>query len=174
SASGGGGSGAVRAAPPFAGTTLAEVRQNVLDRRVQPIPRRTAVPRWLERIVLRGLARDADERFPAMEAMLAALERASRRRTTWILVGAAAAIAAGAGAWALLRAEPCGGASAMLAGVWDDGVKAGIDKAFLASGRTYAADAARRVDAALDGYAAAGTAARTHARPATAVPRRPS
>ncbi len=160
--------------PPFGGKTLAEVRQNVLDQRLQPIPRGSGVPRWLERIVLRGLNREPDARFPGMDAFLGALERGSRRRARWMIVGAAAALAAGAGAWALLRTDPCGGSAAMFAGAWDDGVKAAVTKAFVASGRTYAADVARRVGGALDGYAATWAVARTDACRATAVRREQS
>src|SRR5262249_56450673 len=65
-------------------------------------------------------------------------------------------------------------AGARLGGVWEEGVRGGMDRAFGAWGRRSAADAARRVDAALDGYAAAWTAARTDACRATAVRREQS
>lgn len=58
-------------------------------------PRPPPGPRWLARIVLRGLEADADLRHPSMEAMVRALERGRGRRRRWTIAAAAAVAAAG-------------------------------------------------------------------------------
>ncbi len=58
-------------------------------------PRPPPGPRWLARIVLRGLEADADLRHPSMEAMVRALERGLGRRRRWTIAAAAAVAAAG-------------------------------------------------------------------------------
>ena len=66
-------------------------------------PRR-AVPRWLLRIITRGLAADPSERWPTLDALVAAIERrASRRRVR--LLAVAAALVACVAVIALMRRE---------------------------------------------------------------------
>jgi tetratricopeptide (TPR) repeat protein/tRNA A-37 threonylcarbamoyl transferase component Bud32 len=154
----------------FLGRTLAEVRDNVLAGNVQPIPRHSGVPGWLARIILRGLASDPAARFPSMEAMLAALARKPRLgRRVVVAALAIAAVAVGVAALVGTKADPCRGAAEKLSGVWDAGAKARMEKAFLASGRPYAADSLGRAAQLLDGYAASWTAMRTDACRATSV-----
>jgi tetratricopeptide (TPR) repeat protein len=120
-------------------------------------PKRSEVPGRINAVVARGLAVDPAERWPSMEALLAALARdpsAARRRA-----GAAVAIVALAVAavWMAVRprtaaADPCAGAGARLAGVWDASRKEQLRLAFAATRLAYADDAWRRVGAAVDDY----------------------
>ncbi len=89
------------------------------------------VPAWLRSALRRALARDPDERWPSMDALLDALERGPRRRRRWI--GAASAMAAIAGVVFMLRIgraqPPCEGAGRTPGG-WDDVTRSAIEAGF--------------------------------------------
>ncbi|MBX3206596.1 MAG: serine/threonine protein kinase [Labilithrix sp.] len=145
-----------------------------IGRPVRDAPAGSRVPPWLRQVVLRGLSEAPDERYPSMDALLAALERdpgATRRR--WIAVGAliAGVALAGAGVHASTqrRAHACVDALPPLAGVWDDDVKRDVRDAFIATGAPDAADSFARAAKALDVYATTWTSARTAACEATRV-----
>ncbi len=111
-------------------------------------------PRWLRAILQRALRREPADRWPSMDALLAALQRdPGERRRRWLAIGGAAALAAlGVGSLVWLRARQpavCGGAAAQLAGVWDEARRRDVRAAFAASDRPFAADAFARADAAL-------------------------
>ena len=77
---------------PFAGSTPVEVAMAMRAMAFEPVPRDSRVPRWLHRILLRGLARDPADRYPDMRALLAELGRdRGRLRRLW-LVGAVAGV----------------------------------------------------------------------------------
>ena len=120
-------------------------------------PARTEVPGWVNAAVRRGLAPDPADRWPSMEALLAALAR-DPAATRWRLAGAAAVVALGVVAvWGVLRsgiADPCTGGAARLAGVWDEPRKEAVRAAFAATHLPFSDDAWRGASARLDGYAA--------------------
>ena len=160
---------------PVAGRTPEDVA-DALARGEIRVPEAIA-PR-LRAALARGLAADPEERFPSMDALLAALA-AARRPPPWRrgVLAAAAALAIG-GATALLTGwlgasdpEPCRGADAALAGAWDAEVAATVGGAIAASGHPDAAGARARVLGALDDYAARWTTMRTAACRATRVER---
>lgn len=92
---------------PFASETRAELVQRILRGEVHPPPRGRSAPRWLLRVVLRGLAPAEDRRFPTMTALLDELERSPRRvARTRVLAGGLALAGAGALAFALTRGDP--------------------------------------------------------------------
>lgn len=87
---------------PFGEGPLEVLAPRVMAGKLLPPPRKTAgsgpvsgpVPKWLTPILARGLKAIPEDRFPSMEALLAALDprpRALRRR--WALGGFAAALA---------------------------------------------------------------------------------
>jgi predicted Ser/Thr protein kinase len=144
---------------PFAGETLPELVQNVLAARVLP-PADATVPRWVTRVVLRGMALEPDERFPSLDAMLVALARDPQRRRRQALAGVAAGALLLGGGFGLANLAggtgpgSCTGAAEELAAVWSDerreAVRAGLTTAAPGLGaRTWAAIAPR-----LDAYEA--------------------
>src|SRR5690606_1453606 len=106
-------------------------------------PGEQRVPAQVRRAVARGLASDPADRFPSMDALLSALERAGRRRWPAALAAAAGAVVI-AGAAALGHqlgagdeVGPCGGAAARLGGVWDEERAAAVSAALAATGVPY-------------------------------------
>jgi tetratricopeptide (TPR) repeat protein len=142
---------------PFAGTTAADIRANVLTGRMREPPPGRKVPAWLRKAVVRGLSPAPDDRYASMDALLAALAadpgRARRRR----LAGAGLVVLAVAAILGLERREAapvCRGHEQQLAGVWDDARARAVERALQATGLAFARDAWPRVQEQLDRYAA--------------------
>ncbi len=157
---------------PYAGETLTDLLAAITARQVRETPAGIRVPAWIRRILLRGLSSDPEQRYPSMDELLADLakDRTSLRRR-WIAATAAFTVVA-VGGFALYQAERreeqlCTGAAGRLAGIWEADRKASLRRAFLASGRPFAADAWRGTERTLDAYTAAWTAMRTEACEAT-------
>ncbi|MBX7084689.1 MAG: serine/threonine protein kinase, partial [Nannocystaceae bacterium] len=75
------------------------------------------VPRWLQRVLRRGLSERPQERYPSMAALVEAL-RAPQRGP--ILMSAGTTLAIGVAAWSLLSREPaCEPHADAFAGTWD-------------------------------------------------------
>ncbi|MCY1064575.1 tetratricopeptide repeat protein [Nannocystis sp. RBIL2] len=151
---------------PFAGDTLESLALAVRDGRLTSAPRDARVPRRLRRALLRGLSVAPADRFPTMDALLAALARDPWRRL------GAAALLVGAGALAAglvyaATAEPalCRGAARHLEGVWDGERREQVTRALTSAGAPPAAVA--RLAGSLDDYAARWVAMRTEACEAT-------
>ncbi len=159
--------------PPFAGESLLARMSEVIEGRVRPAPEHSPAPAWVEPVLRKGLSTQANDRYPSMDALLAALEPpASRDRgrgTTYAVVGlgALAAVAAGvAFAWPDPAPPPpplCQGLDARLDGVWDDARRAAVTQALGASERAHAGATVERVVAALDRRAEAWLAMRVEA-----------
>ncbi|HET6585906.1 MAG TPA: serine/threonine-protein kinase [Nannocystaceae bacterium] len=141
---------------PFGGDTFVELSANVIAGAVRPVPRACPTPRWLLAIVERGLDPDPAQRWPSMDALLAAMSARRGRASTIALLG----LLAGAPALALAmpRDEPappgCDRAREELAGVWDSTRREQTAEAFRGSAKPWAADTFARVAPVLDGYAA--------------------
>jgi tetratricopeptide (TPR) repeat protein/predicted Ser/Thr protein kinase len=122
---------------PFAGNTYRVYADNVLAGRILDPPRGTKVPAYLRKVLLRALALEPGERYPDMDAMLAALshDRTSRRRTLALGAGALIVVAGG-GVLALheraANADPCGASDRPIA-AWDDTARTALHLAFSAS-----------------------------------------
>ena len=89
---------ALYGATPFAGTTLLALVAEMEDGRLRPPPANSTVPGWLRAIVARGLRASADERYPTMRDLLAALAKdpaALRRRRAFVAVAVVVAALAG-------------------------------------------------------------------------------
>lgn len=86
----------------FAGERIDELRCNVLDGKVEPAPRYTAVPASIHKALTRGLSVDPEARFPTMDALLAELavptSGTRRRRVAWGL-GLLSLTLAGSALW---------------------------------------------------------------------------
>jgi tetratricopeptide (TPR) repeat protein len=167
---------------PFSGNGKEYARQVSRGEVTRPDPK-APVPGWISAIVLRGLSKDPDARFPSMTALVDALGRDPRRHRRQLALGGAA-IAAIAGAAAVVgwqvhagrgaAEQACSGADALLAGAWDSTTRAAIERAFAASGVPYADSSAKGLEAALDRYKADWIAMRSDACRATRVRREQS
>lgn len=112
-------------------------------------PRR--VPRWLDRALQRGMSHDPDARWPDMPRLLTALRPPSRGRRAGVL-GAMVAVVA-ATWWSTSEGvDPCSGAAAHVARVWNDAQRSAAAAGMHATGLPLAETAWPRVEQLLDGY----------------------
>jgi tetratricopeptide (TPR) repeat protein/predicted Ser/Thr protein kinase len=132
---------ALYAVRPFAAQSLQELTTNVLTGQIRPEPEGSSVPASIRRALLRGLSTSPEDRFPSMNALLAELQQEP--------------------AWSGVHRFTMG-AAAKLAGIWeapegDEGepeteAKAGVRRAFLATGKPYAAAAFEATSRILDRF----------------------
>jgi tetratricopeptide (TPR) repeat protein/predicted Ser/Thr protein kinase len=155
---------------PFPGRTVAQIAAAVERGEIEP--RASAVPSWLRRAVVRGLARSPEQRWPTMRALLSALtdDPAVRRRKVLAIAGLLGLLAAAvAGVVVLVQqdAHSCSGMDERLHGIWDDARRIEVEAALLGTGLGHAGGTWTRVEQRLDDYANAWAAARTEACEAT-------
>ncbi len=161
---------------PYHGTSSAALQQASGTGRPDEPPAGSALPLWIKRILLRGLRPAAEERFPTMRALLAALRADPRqrlRRLATVLAIAAAMVAVGL-AWRGSRQSAgavCRGAAAQLAGVWDASRRAALSARFAQTSLAYASTSAAAVADALDARARAWQTISTDSCEATRVRR---
>jgi tetratricopeptide (TPR) repeat protein/tRNA A-37 threonylcarbamoyl transferase component Bud32 len=162
---------------PFPGETIFELAKAKAEGAVPPAAR--PVPAWLRTAVIRGLAPLPSDRWPNMQALIAALrdDPAARRRRVRNLALGALLLAGLAGlavvGW-LRKPDPaaaCAPGPSELAGAWDDAARERMRAAFAATGLPYASAGFERVAAILDQYAAGWMAMRAAACEATHVRR---
>jgi tetratricopeptide (TPR) repeat protein len=156
---------ALYGAHPFGATALPAMIAAVCDGSVAPPPKQSAVPAWLRRVVVRGLSRAPEDRFASMAALLDALAAdpgARRRRWLFRGAGAIAVLGAGFGIARLAAHESCPDGRQALQGAWDDARRDRVAEA-LRGGAAHGAETWMRVEATLDGYAAAWATAREDA-----------
>jgi tetratricopeptide (TPR) repeat protein len=140
---------------PFRGTTFDE-HSDAVQRGAFEEPPPGRMPRFVRRLLRRGLSPRPVDRFPSMDALLDELG-GERRRKRWLAAAAACALALVVAGVVLLRrpapAELCHGGAQRLDGVWDADRRAAVRAAFVGSGSAVADDALRALTARLDGYA---------------------
>ena len=163
---------ALYGARPFAGSTITAQVVSMVAGEVKPAPKGTKVPAPLRKVLLRGLAADAADRWPSMDALLVELRRVSApSRRGWLALGVfgglgllslSIAYRAGAG-------ERCEGAADKLEGIWDDARIQQVEAAILGTGLAYAPDTWTRVEQRLNDYAAAWAEKHTEVCEATSV-----
>ena len=159
---------------PFAGSTAREARYSVLKGEILE-PRETEVPVTIRRVLERGLSLDPDSRYDDMGALLAALDRAPRRRLPrWALGGGAVAATLGLASVAWISTSeadetPCTDPSERWESVWDGGTQTAVENAFVGSGAKYASAAWGTVSRTLDRYTDAWSLAHMDACEATHV-----
>jgi tRNA A-37 threonylcarbamoyl transferase component Bud32 len=157
---------------PFAAAGLIELIAALEHERVCAPPKGTTVPMWLRKVVVRGLSKVPEQRWPSMHALLAALadDPSVRRRKWWL--GAAVvglSITGGAALWFAVQADArtCKGFEQRLEGVWDESRRDQVEAAILATQLSYAPDTWARVEQKLDDYTEQWVAARESACEAT-------
>ena len=155
---------------PFPGQSIPELSANVCAGRLRPPPANARVPGWLRRVLLRGLRVNSGERHPSMETLLDALTRDPTRSRRRALLGVSLVALVAVMGLGLVRNQQhqrlrCLGSEAKLAGIWElpgpDGRlpprKEAVRRAFLATGKRYAADSFNIAMSALDRYVTAWT-----------------
>jgi len=139
---------------------------------------RRSVPRWLMRVIDRGLANDPVARWPTMDALLDTLERYQRRRVGLVGAGLVVVGVAVPGLWALagddaaipqVPPDPCYEAAQALRQAWDDDQRERVREAILATELAFAQQTWVSVQGQLDGYAAVLDAAHVDACEATMI-----
>jgi eukaryotic-like serine/threonine-protein kinase len=157
---------------PFPGKTVAELMTSVVAGTVREPPADAKVPAWLRRVILRGLQRNPEARYPTMEALLEELTHdPARTRRRWLAVAGAAitlgaATASSSMAWRASHVGPtlCATGAQRLNGVWEGAEtrlsarKLAIHRAFAATHLPYAETAFNGVHQLLDRYVGAWTA----------------
>ncbi|MDC0716622.1 serine/threonine-protein kinase [Nannocystis bainbridge] len=150
---------ALYGAPPFPRSSLAALRAAIDRGEVEPAPPGSAVPAWLRRAVVRGLAPDPARRHASMDALLAALAgdpAAARRRRLQIgLFGAGLGLLGLLGGWFFAAAGPqaCPDGAAALHGVWDDARRDRLGAAILGLRQPFAPATWAHLEARLGAYA---------------------
>lgn len=141
---------------PFTGATAVEVTRKLVEGVLPPKPN-GSVPSWLHAVLVRGLARAPEHRFPSMEALLAEL---AHRPVEWMKLApwaAAAALVFGLMGWQALsrgRVQRECLASADLSSVWGVEARGRVRDAFGAVKKPFASAALASAERALDSYAA--------------------
>jgi tetratricopeptide (TPR) repeat protein/predicted Ser/Thr protein kinase len=152
---------------PFDDTSLTSLRRSVLGGRLRPPPKRSPVPVWIHRLLVRGLAVAPDDRHVSLDALLDALSRdpaAMRRR--WLAVGGLV-LAVSVVTYTLARQgvdEPrarCERAADELTALWKPERRAAIGEAMAAAGSSYGRRAWAQVEPGLEAYSIAWAEART-------------
>jgi eukaryotic-like serine/threonine-protein kinase len=153
---------------PFTGDSVMDLVVAVLDGNPTPPPRGANVPRWLRRVLDRGLSVAPDERWPSMDALLEMLQRGrarARLRRGLAAMGVVALSAAGVAGWHELdrrqRVAACAAEGASIADVWNDDVEAKIRESLVATGVSNAETTAAKLTPWLDEQVSAWKAART-------------
>ena len=150
---------------PFPGDTLAELMTHVLSGVVADVPGPAGVPRDLRPMLLRGLSRKPEDRWPAMRPLLDALAPMARPpvRRGWFLAGGFAAALASGGAVMAARGgllDPvCSGGEERIAAVWNPEARARITAVAAASGLANAEAAAAQAALGFDAYSTVWLAA---------------
>ncbi|MCX4241979.1 serine/threonine-protein kinase [Paraliomyxa miuraensis] len=145
---------------PFAGSSMPEIAASVLAGQLRTAPDSSRAPAWLLRALRRGLAIDPADRFESMDRCLEALARGqARRRLRLIALGGAGLVLAGLGALAASRLaerrriEACHAQGAEIEASWNPGTAAGLRRAFVDTGVSFAEPSADTVVAHFDHFA---------------------
>jgi tetratricopeptide (TPR) repeat protein len=145
--------------PPFAGHDAEELRAHVMAGGPRPAPAASPVPRWLWRVLARGMSPARDDRWPSMSALLRRLG-AYRRRGRTALALAAGLGALGLVAWGSVGSAPaCSGGAPAIEEVWGATRRAEIEATVRTIDTRLGRQTWGRAHASLDGYAAQWLAA---------------
>ncbi len=145
---------------PFAGDSVVEIATNVLHATLREPSTGVAVPRWVRRVLERGLAREPDQRWPSMSALteaIAAGERATRRNRWFAMAAALGAIAIGGASLHAVSQRAaraaCRERGAAIDEVWRPEIAEQVRERLRGSGVTFAQTTADHVTPWLDDYA---------------------
>jgi len=137
---------------PFLGKSLRSLADAVHAGPPERIPSRTAIPEWLERVVLKGLSTKPAERFATTDELIAALKGPTPQKKFPVvpvsIAGAAVLIASVLGwmEYVRRRDDPCFHVDERAAAGWNDAVRAQMKTGVLATKVPWANDAVTRID----------------------------
>jgi tetratricopeptide (TPR) repeat protein len=136
------------------------------------LARRSKVPAWVLRPILRGLSPDPSDRFESVDTLLAKLSAEPRGKVQRVAVAGmlVAFLATGAIAYRGTVQKHnliCKGAEAKLAGVWDSVKQGQIERAFLATAKPFASAAFAGIRSRLSAHARSWVSMHTEACEAT-------
>ncbi len=139
---------------PFEGTNVWELSINVSQGRRAPLPSGHGVPRSLLAVLDRGLSVDPTARFSSMQALVAAIDRATRRWPQRLGI-AGAVLTTAVGVAVLARPDsPCEVERAQLEASWSPAVRSTMRSGFEASGHPEADEIANAFEERIDAFAA--------------------
>ncbi|MBK7827224.1 tetratricopeptide repeat protein [Nannocystis sp.] len=146
---------------PYNGDNTTELLRAISRGALEFKETRHAVPQRLTRVLVRGLAADAGQRFASMEELARALERARTPRRTGLWAGLVGAVVVAIGYGYFVANQPeahaarCLDGEQRIAGVWNAGRAAAIERSMVATGLAYARTTGPLVQAQLGRYAQA-------------------
>lgn len=150
---------------PFATESFASRAMTVLSGQRTPPRNRPPVPRWLRRVVERGLAPKREARFATMAELRRALESDPTRRRWALGLGLTAAV--GVAAWfgaSRVRHEraiaACSTLGAAIDEVWNDTARTRLREALIGTGASFAVATYEKATPWIDTYADAWRQAR--------------
>ena len=138
---------------PYTGDSLRGLRDAVHAGGAR-FPLDARVPRWLQALVLRGLSPSPDDRFPSMDALLAALKgpmRLSRALVALALLAPLAAVLA----WREVdrrRNDPCFRVDERASAAWTPELRQRLQTSVLATKVPWAVEAAQQLTDVFDGF----------------------
>ena len=152
---------------PFVANTVPELLAAIVDAQILE-PKGSRVPSRLARVLRRGLAAQTQDRYPSMDALLAALEHwlaGPRRRRVVALTSLTIAAIATAGIAVFVDSDepapaavavapaPCEGGPDRIAETWSTQTREATSKALAEVDVAYADETTTRVIAAIDAFA---------------------
>ncbi|HEX8818760.1 MAG TPA: serine/threonine-protein kinase [Archangium sp.] len=145
--------------PAFPGDTVPARWEAQRTGRINPPPAQSPVPAWMASRVLRGLQLAPEQRPPSLQALISDLEddpdsrRRARLRVAGLIAGVTSLVVLALAGWMHGYTRDCGNLEQRLVSVWDMPLQAGVRRALLDTGLSYAPSTAERVQTVLDGYA---------------------
>jgi tetratricopeptide (TPR) repeat protein/predicted Ser/Thr protein kinase len=164
---------------PFPDESREELVERVTEGRVSDPPKDTPVPGWVHRVVLRTLLQKPEDRYPSINALIAAMQADPAKRRRRALLATGTVVLAVLGIYGVVKGvtadgDVCTGAADRIHEVWDRTRKATIESAFEERHLSYAHDAWTRVEQELDARTAAWVEHHTEVCEATNVRREQS
>jgi tetratricopeptide (TPR) repeat protein len=144
---------ALHAERPFGGRTTGELLEAKRAGRIPTPARRSRVPRAIQRALERGLQPRPEDRWPTMRDLIAALERARRRRR-WLWLAGGVWLGGTAAALALLSSAetPCEDAPRLREEVWNAQTREALGQRFAEADAPYAQRSWATVETEVDAY----------------------
>lgn len=136
----------------FAGRTPREMAIAKARGRVEPRPEVVGAPRWLEAVLIRGLQPEPDDRWPSMDALLAALEGRGEGTRWGVVAGVVGLVTAAVAGLALSTPteRDCAQGSRRMDTAWNREAREEASEAIVGSVGSRGAGVVERLEGQLD------------------------